>query len=314
MKAAVVRAPGQTPVYADFPDPLAREGERRIEVRASALSQLARARASGAHYTSESLYPFIAGVDGVGHLEDGERVYFLLPTAPLGAMAERTSVPDNHWIAVPDQLDDLAAAVIANPGMSSWAALVERARLTRGERVLINGATGASGRLAVRIARHLGASKIVATGRNQTMLDALGADAIIPLKQDEREVEQAFLDAFAGGIDVVLDYLWGPSARTLLLACATASKPQLPVRFVQIGSVTGSEIALPASVLRSSGIEMMGSGFGSVSVERLLKSIDGLFGAAVTHSLALDYRAIPLADVEAAWSMACDERIVFTNN
>ena len=156
------------------------------------------------------------GVDGVGRLDDGRRVYFLLPRAPFGAMAERTVVAQGQWLQLPDDLDDTIAAVIANPGMSSWAALTERAGLRAGETVLVNGATGAAGMLAVKIARHLGAARVIATGRNQAVLHSLGADAVVPLGGDEPALEGAFRRHFEEGIDVVLDYLWGPSARSIL--------------------------------------------------------------------------------------------------
>lgn len=301
MKAAVVEQAGRSPAYRDFADPVALPGEVVVNVTASALSPLARGRAAGTHYSATGGFPFVAGVDGVGKLDDGRRVYFLLPRAPFGAMAERTVVADGQWLPLPDGLDDATAAVIANPGMSSWAALTERAALRAGETVLVNGATGAAGMLAVRIARHLGAARVIATGRNEAILGTLGADAVVPLGGDQEAVEGAFKAHFAEGIDVVLDYLWGVSARSILVAGAKAGADGVPIRFVQIGSASGAEIALPAAVLRSSAIEMKGSGLGSVSLPRLVASIAGVFDAAAEAALALDYRTIPLADVAATW-------------
>ena len=132
MKAAIVEGQGRTPAYADFPAPVPGEGERLVRVTAAALTQLARGRASGAHYSASGAYPFVAGVDGVGRLDDGGRVYFLLPRAPYGAFAEETVVSAGQCLPVPDDLDDVTAAAIANPGMSSWAALVERAQARAG--------------------------------------------------------------------------------------------------------------------------------------------------------------------------------------
>ena len=195
MKAAIVRGPGQTPAYADFPQPAAAEGERLIKVTGAALTQLARGRASGAHYSSSATYPFVAGVDGVGRLDDGARVYFLLPRAPYGAFAETTVTSAPQCLPVPDDLDDVTAAAIANPGMSSWAALVDRARLAAGETVLVNGATGTSGRLAVQIAKHLGAKTVIATGRSPealASLAALGADATIASAATTRSLKSGF--------------------------------------------------------------------------------------------------------------------------
>ncbi|MCG0582571.1 zinc-binding alcohol dehydrogenase family protein, partial [Burkholderia cenocepacia] len=212
MKAAVVEGAGQRPVHTEFEPPSAMPGHSLIDVTASALSRIAQGRAAGTHYSSVGAYPFVVGVDGVGRLDDGRRVYFFGAPAPFGAMAERTIAPDTQCVPLPDALDDVTAAAIAIPGMSSWAALTERARFVAGETVLVNGATGTSGRLAVRIAKHLGAAKVIATGRNAAALQALlsaGADAAVSLQQDDVHLARALEPHFRAGVDVVLDYLWG---------------------------------------------------------------------------------------------------------
>ena len=310
MKAAIVEKAGQTPRYGDFREPEAASDEVRINVTAAALTPLARARAAGTHYSASGAYPFVAGVDGVGRTDAGARAFFVMPRAPQGAMAERVTVPNGQWVGLPDNLDDQTAAAIANAGTSSWAALTERARLRSGETVLVNGATGASGQLAVRTARHLGASRVIATGRNQAVLDTLGADAAVRLDGDEDAFRGAVAEHFGAGVDVVLDYLWGPSARALL-AAAAAGRRGVPIRFVQIGSIAGEEIALPAGILRSSGIELLGSGIGSLSLAQMMSAAKGVFAAATTAGLALDHRAVPLADVAAAWSEGEGARILF---
>ena len=183
MKAAVVKAPNSHPVYEDFTEPVARDGFTIVQVKASALSQITKARASGSHYSADGAFPAIAGIDGVGLTDDGKRIYFALPEAPFGAFAERSLVSTQHCIPLPDDLDDVVAAAIANPGMSAWAALVERAHLQPGETVLVNGATGTAGRIAVQLAKYLGAKKVIATARNESELEevkTLGADVIIP--------------------------------------------------------------------------------------------------------------------------------------
>src|ERR1700689_4576682 len=103
MKAAVVMGAGQTPRYADFSEPTPAAGESKIAVTAAAISQVVRSRASGQHYSSSGKFPFIAGIDGVGRLDDGSRVYFVMPRAPHGSMAERTVAPSAHCIALPDE-------------------------------------------------------------------------------------------------------------------------------------------------------------------------------------------------------------------
>lgn len=304
MKAAVVTSAGERPVHMEFDAPHAMPGHRLIDVTASALSRIAQGRAAGTHYSSDRRYPFVVGVDGVGRLDDGRRVYFFGAPVPFGAMAERTIVPDTQCVPLPDTLDDVTAAALAIPGMSSWAALTERARLVAGETVLVNGATGTSGRLAVRIARHLGAAKVIATGRNAAALQALlnaGADAVVSLQQDDVHLARALEPHFRDGVDVVLDYLWGASAQTLLAAAAKALPAGRRLRYVQIGSIGGAEVSLPGAVLRATAIELMGSGLGSVSLPRLLASVRGVFDAAGPAGLAIDTRTVPLSDVGEHW-------------
>jgi NADPH:quinone reductase-like Zn-dependent oxidoreductase len=231
-------------------------------------------------------------------------------------MAELAVASSAHCLAIPDNLDDVTAAAIANPGLSSWAAYTERAHLKTGETVLVNGATGTAGRLAVQIARHLGAKKVIATGRNLERLRSvasLGADITIPLSEDESALEESFKEQFAGGIDIVIDYLWGKSAERLLIAGAKAGAQAVPIRFVQVGSVSGADITLPSAVLRSSAIELMGSGIGSVPKERLVNAIGLLLDAAVSAGLKIATKTVPLSDVEQAWdSDDKTRRTVFT--
>ncbi|HEU5079136.1 MAG TPA: zinc-binding alcohol dehydrogenase family protein [Opitutaceae bacterium] len=305
MKAAIVRNAGEKPAYGDFAEPLPGPGELRINVTAAAISHVVKGRAAGAHYSLSNQFPFVVGIDGVGRLDDGTRVYFILPKEPFGSMAERAVVPSAQCIVLPDGLEDVVAAAIANPGMSSWAAYTERARLKAGETVLVNGATGISGRLAVQIAKHLGARKVIATGRNPSSLQslkALGADVTISLEENDAALEDRFKQQFAEGVDVIIDYLWGKSAECLLVAGAKASADAVPIRFVQLGSVSGSNITLPSAVLRSSPIELMGSGIGSVSVEGLLTATRNLLHATVPNGFKIATKSMPLSDVAQAWA------------
>jgi NADPH:quinone reductase-like Zn-dependent oxidoreductase len=307
MKAAIVLEAGRTPVYGDFKEPVLGKGEVRINVTAAALSNIVRSRASGRHYSSSGDLPFVVGIDGVGRLDDGRRVYFVLPQPPLGSMSQRTVVRSGQCVALPDGLDDVTAAALGNPGMSAWAALKERAKLTVGETVLVNGATGTAGRLAVQIAKYMGAKKVIATGRNIEVLKSLaslGADVTIPLVEDGDALEQAFQSQFANGVDVIVDYLWGPSAERLITAGAKAGKDAVPIRFVHVGSVSAPDITLPSAALRSSAIELMGSGIGSIPVDRLVKSIDDLMQAALPGRFEIATKTIPLSAIEETWSSA----------
>jgi NADPH:quinone reductase-like Zn-dependent oxidoreductase len=321
MKAGIIRAAGTTPVYGDFESPVASEGKEVIAVRASALSPLSKSRASGSHYSSEGVFPAVAGVDGVGFTADGKRVYFALPESPYGAFAEQSLVQTGHWIAVPDGLNDITAAAIANPGMSAWGSLVLRAGLKPGETVLVNGATGSAGGLAVQLAKHLGAAKVIATGRNESELEklkSLGADATIQFTLDAdypqgaEQYEQALIAEFAKGIDVVVDYLWGLSAQTIIVAIAKAVEDAHPIRFVEVGEASGEHtIELPGAALRSSAIQLMGSGIRSVPLPKLLDAIKNVLEAAVPGKLQITTKAVPLSAIEETWNAPVKSRIVF---
>lgn len=314
MKAAMVVTAGATPVYGDFDAPAAGQGQTLVRVTGAAISHVTKARASGRHYSATGALPFVPGVDGTGVTEDGRRVYFIFPRHPYGAMAEFCAVDDGQMIALPEGLDDASAAAMAIPGMSSWAALVERAHLVAGETVLVNGATGASGRLAIQIARHLGAKKVIATGRQTGAFDALralGADETIALSQDGEAMEKEFKRVFHDGVDIVLDYVFGKSAEAIVTAAAKAGPEGRAVRFVQIGAISGADITLPGAALRSSALQMMGSGIGSVPFARLLAAVRGVLEAAPAAGLKVVSQTAPLADVQRVWdSGAFDARIV----
>jgi NADPH:quinone reductase-like Zn-dependent oxidoreductase len=317
MKAAIITQPGKAPIHGDFHEPVAQPGEELITVSAAALTHFTKGRASGAHYSSDGVFPAIPGAEGVGRTQDGRRVYFVLPEAPFGALAERTRVRSAHCIAVPEGVDNVTAAAVANPGMSSWAALVERAHLKPGETVLVNGATGVAGRLAVQIAKYMGAGKVIATGRNTNALEelkSLGADAIIPFgftASDSKSAER-YQEHFASGVDVVLDYLWGKSAETALIAAAKAGQEGVPIRFINIGGASGEDVRLPSAALRSSATVLMGSGINSVPFQGLVAAIKSVFEAVRPANLQVNTKIVPLSEVEATWNAGSSKsRIVF---
>jgi NADPH:quinone reductase-like Zn-dependent oxidoreductase len=211
-------------------------------------------------------------------------------------------------IPLPETLDDVTAAAIANPAMSSWVALSSRARFVTGERVLILGATGTSGQLAVQIAKRRGAGRIVGAGRSPEALAkllTLGADAVISLDGSSEEVGARFKQEFDRFMpDVVLDYLWGTSAETVLNAM-TAGRHMSGtsrVRYVNIGSTAGPNISLPAAVLRSADIELLGSGFGSASLKQICEAIAEFFVLAAKQPFQFSVRPAPLSEVASLWN------------
>jgi NADPH:quinone reductase-like Zn-dependent oxidoreductase len=307
MNAAVIESYSNPPRYKNFADPVAQSGEHLVKVVAAGLHPIVKSLANGSHYGSTGQFPFVAGVDGVGRLEDGTAVYFGVARPPFGTFSELSLAGDSLLTPLPKGLDEAIAAAIANPGMSSWVALKSRARFASGESVLILGASGSAGQLAIQIAKRLGARHVVAVARrvNEEEMRALGADSVISLNQDHDALIAALRKEWSDyGVDVVLDYLWAEPAEAVLEAIARKglghSSPR--VRYIQIGGSAGPTVTLPAATLRSSGLEILGSGFGSASMEQIREAIGEFFAAAAEQPFDAKIRAVPLRDVEAFWN------------
>jgi NADPH2:quinone reductase len=298
-----------------LPEPVPEAGEAIVEMRAAGLHPVVKSRASGQHYSSSGKVPAIPGLDGVGLL-NGRPVYCYASRDGYGTMAERTVVRPEQCLPIPDGLDPLLAAAIANPGMSAWASMKVRAQLAAGETVLIMGATGVAGQCAIQIARYLGAGKVIAAGRNLDALQGANVDASIGLSQSEEAIGAALAPHIRdGGIDVVIDYLWGRPTELLLTALAKGFQPEATrrTRLVEVGESAGSTISLPGAVLRSVDLTLLGSGFGSVPLTGLSESIARLFSIAAEGHLHAAVEAVPLSNVEQAWSQVeKGRRIVFT--
>lgn len=315
MKAAVVTVLGEPPRYQDFPEPAPAEGEALIHVRAAGLHPIVKALAAGSHYAGKGEVNVVPGIDGVGTLDDGRRVYFGFARKPWGTMCELTVAPLARCIPLPDGIDDAQAAAIANPGMSAWLSLKERAGLKPGQRVLILGATGVAGHIAIQAARHLGAARIVGAGRNTDVLASENLDAVISLTQPDEAIRDAFTAEAKQGIDVVIDYLWGRPTELLLEALARSFDPNAAraTRLVEVGESAGKTITLPGATLRSINLNLMGSGFGSVPLEGVFNAIPTLFSLAAAGTLRVDIDPVPLSQVESAWNRReSGKRIVFT--
>ncbi len=312
MKAAVVNSFGVPPSYEDFREPEAGDGEAVVTMHAAALQPIVKRLASGTHYTSGTSAGFVPGIDGVGVDETGRRVYFLFPKPPFGSMAEKSLVATDMMAPVPEDLPSDRAAAIAAAGLASWTALTRRANLRPDETVLVLGATGAAGGLALQTARHLGAGKVMAVGRDEAKLDRLSADVRITLNDD---ADKALREQFDQGVAVVLDFLWGEPALRVLTAAtkgrgSRAGEPRL--RYVQLGTSAGDEIPIRGDMLRSTGLELIGSGIGSVSVTDFAVSAGELLAAAPAAGFATPFTSLPLPAVSDAWNGDPNVRYILT--
>ena len=306
MKAAVLHELGKPPRFEDFAEPAAGANETIVQVRAASLKSVDKQLAAGSHFASPRELPVICGTDGVGTLADGSRVFFGGPRRPYGAMAERTVAPAAFCFPVPAALDDATAAALPNPGVSALLTLQQRAKVAHGESVLILGATGVAGKLAVQIAKLLGAGRVIATGRNAQALEkvcALGADVTIQLNQSDDDLKTAFArEAGKGGFNVVVDYVWG---RPTELFLAAITRPEFAAmtsetRLVQVGESAGPAISLPAAVLRSTALTILGTA-GIPSREVLLAAMHQVLDWGAKGTLQIETDSLPLADVEKVW-------------
>jgi NADPH:quinone reductase-like Zn-dependent oxidoreductase len=319
MHAAVVSQFGAPPRYEKFPTPVpSGEHDELVDVIASGLHPRVRSQAKGSHYTSDDELPFIPGIDGVGRRADGSLVYFVLLDTHVGAMAERTVIDVRRSIALPADADPVLLAAAMNPGMSSWVALQRRITFQPGQSVLILGGTGSAGQLAIQIAKHLGASEVIAAGRGSdrlAALAALGADDTVDLAADPGQVALD-LGAKAAEVDVVIDYLWGEPAESAIMPLLKGRRDRSRLlAWVQIGAIAGPTISLPSAALRQANIQFLGSGQGSVSAAGMLATLPSLVAEIGKGTFSIAAAAEPLADVEKVWNdpgRGPTERIVFT--
>jgi NADPH:quinone reductase-like Zn-dependent oxidoreductase len=318
MHAAVVRSFDAPPRYETFqtPEPSGAH-EIVVDVLAAALHPRVRSGAAGSHYTSTEALPLIPGVDGVGRSEDGQLLYFIAFDGALGTMAQRTVVDTRRALALPDGADVAAIAAGMNPGMSSWVALRKRISFQAGQEVLVLGATGNAGHMAVQIAKFLGASYVAAAGRDAERLaglERLGADQTVSLAGEPDAVAEA-LGAAASDVDVVIDYLWG-SATELAIPALVKSRAQRskPLWWIQIGSMAGATITLPSAALRAANLQLLGSGQGSLTTAGIVAELPELADQITAGTFVVDPIATPLREVESAWNApsAAGRRIVFT--
>lgn len=308
MKAAVLHQLGKPPLFEDFPDPKPGPDEVIVHVKAASLKNSDRMMASGSHYDSYAELPVVCGVDGVGLLDNGSRVFCGGSRPPYGMMAERTVVSKVWCLPVPDSIDNVTAAALPNPALSSWLPLVWRAQLKPGETVLVLGATGVAGKLAIQIAKNLGAGYVIAAGRNQHVLKTLydlGADTTIALDQPDQDLTAAFIqEASQRNFDIILDYLWGHPTEVLLYALTghDVKAESSRIRLLEIGEMAAPTITLPASALRSTGLEIYGSGGGGIIPPKaIIDAFPQVWALAADGKLQIDVEPVPLADIENAW-------------
>ncbi len=314
MKAAVIYPAGAMdksgkPKYSEVPEPVAQnEREILVSVLAAAISNIDKRKAAGQHYSSVDVPkgPLTPGGDGIVLLSDGTKVY---ARGITGMMAEKALIDKYQTIRLPAGIDNVIAAALPNAVAGSAMAMKFRAGMKPGETILINGATSFTGKLAVQIAKHYGAKKIIVTGRNPATLKqllTLGADEIIPLQENDQSLIGRLKELQKNSpVDIIVDYLWGHTAQLILGVFKGNGSFTNGLRFVSVGSVTGDKIELSAAVLRSADIRLSGSGLGSWTKDEMKQLfttvVPEMFDLAVSGKLTVDTETADLAAIESVW-------------
>jgi NADPH2:quinone reductase len=302
MKAAVLNQYG-VPQYGDFDEPSPRDGHSLVAVRAAPVNAIDVAMTSGRHPFSPRTLPVVSGIEGVG-VTRGRRVYFFGSAPPYGSMAQTTVVADSNMFEVPDGLDDARAAALGNGGLAALMPLRDGAAIRPGERVLVLGATGTVGRLAIQCAAALGAGQIVAAGRDREALGRtaeLGATSTISLAHD-RPLQDIMRDAAPAGFDIILDYLGGEPA-------GAASRVLAPRgRLIQLGDRAGAEMTITVAPFRAVGASIIGFVPALYGLEAMRSAYATLTQLTLEGKLIVETATAPLSAVEDVWRANRDAR------
>jgi NADPH:quinone reductase-like Zn-dependent oxidoreductase len=308
VRAALLQELGSVPVLATVTDPVRGSDQALVRVTAAPLNPLDLLVASGRFYAGPPRIPYVPGVEGVGEviegarLEPGQRIWFECRAgyAGPGSLAELTCADESTAILIEEDVADPLAASLGVAGLAGWLSVAWRAVLRPGERVLVLGATGAVGQIAVQAAKLLGAGTVVAAARNRESLERirdLGADAIVELTSDEPgKLAAAFREAAGGNLDVTIDPLWGIPA----LAAALASGPL--ARLVHLGESAATELVLPSAVVRARMLSVLGYSNTLVTPREVLaQAYQRMLRHAAAGELRVQYEIVPLDGVAEAW-------------
>jgi NADPH2:quinone reductase len=294
MRAAVVSELGRPPHPGELPDPTQGDADVLVEIEAAPLNPIDLAVAAGRNPAGHPPLPFVPGCEGIG-TANGRRVWVYregIGIARNGCMAERVAAPNEAITPVPDDADPAIAAAMGIAGMAGWASLSWRVPVREDDVVLVLGATGTVGNIAVQAARILGAARVVAVGRDREALGQLDADAKVALEGD---LVEAFRDACDGGPTLIFDPLWGEPAA----AAAEAAKPA--ARIVQLGQSAGATAPITSAAVRFKGLEIYGYSVFNLPKDVLHREYAQLVGRAMNGEIQVEIERLPLDRVTDAW-------------
>jgi NADPH2:quinone reductase len=302
MKAAVIRDIGALPEVGSAAEP---DGDV-IEVVAAPINPIDLAVSRGVLATGTPDLPYVPGCEAVGRTTDGRLVWVFggsFGRTRNGGMGERASIGDADAIEVPPGADPAVAAGLGIAGLAGWLPFAWRAPLRGGEDVLVLGATGSVGLVAVQTAKLLGARRVVAAGRSAEGLaraTSLGADAAV-LLEEAGDLVAAFKDAFGGdGPSYVFDPLWGAPAA----AAVQAAVPRATI--VNLGQSAGATSELVSAAVRFKSLSILGHTNYAVPADELAEHYRRLVGHVAAGDITFDVERIPLDDVGSAWRRQAD--------
>jgi len=297
MRAAVIERFGELPVVRERDEPKA-DSANVIEVTAAPLNPVDLSIATGKFYAGTPPLPYVPGGEGIGHPRSGvpaDRVYFRA-APPNGALAER-AVANGQTVPLPEQVSDGVAAALGTPGIAAYLAMTRRAQLQPGETVLVLGASGVLGSIAVQVAKLIGAGRVVAAARDDRALARakdLGADATVDLKQIEGLTER-IREASRGQLQVVIDPIWGAAAVAALEAMSPLG------RFVQLGQAAGPEATVKSATVRGRYLSILGYGSFLVPWEEQVVAYRRLVEYAAAGKIKVEVEVLPLEAAPDAW-------------
>ena len=307
MRATVLHTPGEAPAVRSHPDPDHIPGHTVVAVTAAPIVPLDLLCASGTSYFGRPATPYVPGVQGVGVVEQsdvlapGTRVWFATSAGMApgdGSLAERCLVPDADVVPLTADVPDAAMAALGLSAVAAWMALTWRGRLQQGERVLVLGAGGAVGQVAVGAAKLLGAGRVVAVCRSEEAQERArraGADEVVPLSGDVDSLAARFTEASGGAVDVVVDPVFGIAATAASRVLADFG------RLVNLGGASGDVAEFSSAVLRSRCAEVLGYTNNKISVEQRLAAVTAVAEHAAAGELGVAHELVPLDAAADAW-------------
>ncbi|MFC6085946.1 zinc-binding dehydrogenase [Sphaerisporangium aureirubrum] len=309
MRAAFIQECGRPPEVAAH-DAVRHDGDAVVAVTAAPITPLDVLCATGTSYFGRPVLPYVPGVQGVGVVEEatglapGTRVWFPTDAGMRpgdGSMARRCVVSESDLVILPDEVDDLLTAALGLSAVAAWAALTWRAGLRAGEQVVVLGAGGVVGQVAVQAARLLGARRVVAVCRPGTAEDrarAAGADAVVTVApgDDAPTLAKRLSEEVDGGIDVVIDPVFGvpATAATRLLAPRG--------RLVNLGSLAGETATFDSATLRGRSAAILGYTNNELSAPRKGEILREVLTHAAAGHIHVTYEPVPLDAISEAWT------------